>query len=277
MSVPNSYFGTKYQQVLTAAGVAEEKIFGRVTKVVDGNQQFEVKWDLDGETMTMSLNKVQYESVDTPLEIQSETSIITAEDLEGMVGDLEQGTASNAAKTHSLLVEEFDKDDADDNNTQSTTVYTLFVGDGATKKKCLEGIHIPREPGILVHNNEMKSMERKYLITLLLDMWDDFNSDKHSPESYVVWDKEHSKVKAEEDKENGKNKKKKKNTKRGKRKAAETFIKNIRKICEEKDDVEIAPDIEETEEEVNKKTRRGRKREDEESGEEIEEEKCEED
>ena len=115
MSVPNSYFGTKYQQVLTAAGVAEEKIFGRVTKVVDGNQQFEVKWDLDGETTTMSLNKVQYESVDTPLEIQSETSIITAEDLEGMVGDLEQGTASDTAKTHSLLVEEFDKDDADDN------------------------------------------------------------------------------------------------------------------------------------------------------------------
>ena len=102
-------------------------------------------------------------------------------------------------------------------------------------------------------------MERKYLITLLLDLWDDFNSDKHSPESYVVWDKEHSKVKAEEDEENGKNKKKKKNTKRGKRKAGETFIKNIRKICEEKDDVEIAPDIEETEEEVNKKTRRGRK------------------
>ena len=120
-------------------------------------------------------------------------------------------------------------------------------------------------------------MERKYLITLLLDLWDDFNSDKHSPESYVVWDKEHSKVKAEEDEENGKNKKKKKNTKRGKRKAGETFVKNIRKICEEKDDVEITPDIEETEEEVNKKTRRGRKWEDEESGEEIEEEKCEED
>ena len=84
MSVPNSYFGTKYQQALTAAGIPDEKIFGRVTKVVDSNQQFEVKWDLDGETMTMSLNKVQYESVDTPLQIQSETSILTAEEFEGM-------------------------------------------------------------------------------------------------------------------------------------------------------------------------------------------------
>ena len=81
--------------------------------------------DLDGETMTMSLNKVQYESVDPLLQIQSETSIITAEDFEGMVGDLEQGTASDAAKMHALLVEEFDKEDANDDNTQPTTVYLL--------------------------------------------------------------------------------------------------------------------------------------------------------
>ena len=102
-----------------------------------------------------------------------------------MASDLEQGTTSDAAKMHALLVEEFDKDDTDDNNTQPTTVYTLFAGDSATKK-CLEGIHIPCEPGTLVHNKEMKSTERKYLITLVLDMWDDFHGDKHSSGSYVV-------------------------------------------------------------------------------------------
>ena len=87
-----------------------------------------------------------------------------------------------------------------------------------------------------------------------------------------MWDKEHSEVKAEEEEQDGKNKKKKSNTKRGKRKAGETFKKNIRKIFEEKD-VEIALDIEEAEEEeVSKKTRRGGKQNDEGSGEEIEEE-----
>ena len=37
VSVLNSYFGTKYQQALTAAAIADKKIFGWVTKVVDGN------------------------------------------------------------------------------------------------------------------------------------------------------------------------------------------------------------------------------------------------
>ena len=76
----------------------------------------------------------------------------------------------------------------------------------------------------------MKSTDRKYLITLVLDMWDNFNNDNHSPISYVVWDKKHSKVKAEEEKDR-KNKKKKNITQRSKRKAGETF-KN-RKIFEE--------------------------------------------
>ena len=87
---------------------------------------------------------------------------------------------------HALLLEEFDNDD--DDNKQPTTVYTLFTEYGATEK-CLEGIYIPCEPGTLVQNNKMKSTERKYLITLVLDMWDNFSSDNHSPGSYVVWDK----------------------------------------------------------------------------------------
>ena len=89
----------------------------------------------------------------------------------------------------------------------------------------------------------------------------------------MVWDKERSEVKIEEEEEDGKNKKKKNNTKAGKRKVGETFKRNIGKICEEKDFVEIALDIEEAEEEeVSKKTRRRRKQNDERSGEEIEEE-----
>lgn len=50
----------------------------------------------------------------------------------------------------------------------------------------------------MIHNKEMKFTETKYLITLVLDMLGDFDSDKHSPGSYVVWDKEHSDVKLEE-------------------------------------------------------------------------------
>ena len=130
---------------------------------------------------------------------------------------------------HALLLEEFDNDD--DDNKQPTTVYTLFTEYGATEKKCLEGIYIPCGPWTLVQNNKMKSTDRKYLITLVLDMWDNFNNDNHSPISYVVWDKKHSKVKAEEEKDR-KNKKKKNITQRSKRKAGETF-KNIRKIFEE--------------------------------------------
>ena len=88
VSIPNSYIGAKKKQALTAAVFADQKIFGLVTKVVDGSQQFEVKWDLDGKTTCMSLDKVQYESVETSLQIQSEASIITAEDFEGMADDL---------------------------------------------------------------------------------------------------------------------------------------------------------------------------------------------
>lgn len=54
-----------------------------------------------------------------------------------------------------------------------------------------------------------------------------------------MWDKKHSKVKPEQEVEIIR--KKKSNTKRvSKRKAGETFKKNIAKICEEKDNVEIA-------------------------------------
>ena len=51
----------------------------------------------------------------------------------------------------------------------------------------------------MIHNKEMKSTERKYLIALVLDMLGDFDSDKHSPGSYVVLDKEHRDVKVEEE------------------------------------------------------------------------------
>ena len=75
-------------------------------------------------------------------------------------------------------------------------------------------------------------------------MLGDFDSDKHSPGSYVVLDKEHSDVKVEEEEKDQKNKKKKNNLKIDEWKAGEIFKKNIGKKCEEKDDAEIALDIE---------------------------------
>ena len=50
----------------------------------------------------MSLEKVQYEPIDTPLQIKS-ANVITAQDFEGMAGDLEQGNSTKAAETHVLI------------------------------------------------------------------------------------------------------------------------------------------------------------------------------
>ena len=66
-----------------------------------------MKWDFDQETTpSTSLEKVQYEPIDTTLQVKS-ASVITAEDFDGMAGDLEQGSSTKAAETHVLIVEEF--------------------------------------------------------------------------------------------------------------------------------------------------------------------------
>ena len=58
VSVPNTYFGTGYLQLIKDAGVDHQRIYGRVALAV--------KWDFDQEiTTSMSLEKVQYEQFDT--------------------------------------------------------------------------------------------------------------------------------------------------------------------------------------------------------------------
>ena len=59
VSIPNDYFGDGYLQLIKDAGVHDDRIYGCVTSVIDGNRNFTVKWDFDQEiTPSMSLEKV---------------------------------------------------------------------------------------------------------------------------------------------------------------------------------------------------------------------------
>ena len=176
VSVPNDYFGDGYLQLIKDAGVHDDRIYGCVTSVIDGNRNFTVKWDFDQEiTPSISLEKVQYEPIDTPLQVKS-ASVITAEDFEGMAGDLEQGSSTKAAETHALIVEEFGESLNDSTCEQNITtpqnkIYTIFVGDGKTRKDCLLGELIPCPPGSVVHCKTLTENQAKFLITEVLDMW----------------------------------------------------------------------------------------------------------
>ena len=138
----------------------------------------------------MSLEKVQYEPIDTPLQVKS-GSVITAEDFEGMAGDLEQGSSTKAADTHALIVEEFGESLNDSTCEQNITtpqnkIYTTFVGDGKTRKDCLLGELIPRPPGSVVHCKTLPENQAKFLITEVLDMWEIFDADFHHPGAYGI-------------------------------------------------------------------------------------------
>ena len=196
VSVPNDYFGDGYLQYMKDADVHDDCIYGRVTFLIDENRNFTVKWDFDQETTPfMSLEKVQYELIDTPLQVKP-ASIITAEDFEGMAGDLEQGSSTKAAETYALIVEEFGEalnDSTFEQNitTPQNTMYTLFVGDGKMHKDCLFGELIPCAPGSVVHGKTLTENQAKFLITEVLDMWESFDADFHHPGAYVAWDKDH--------------------------------------------------------------------------------------
>ena len=196
VSVPNDYFGDGCLQLIKDAGVHDDRIYGCVTSVIDGHRNFTVKWDFDQEiTPSMSLEKVQYEPIDTPLQVKS-GSVITTEDFEGMAGDLEQGSSTKAADTHALTVEEFGESLNDSTCEQNITtpqnkIYTIFVGDGKMRKDCLLGELIPCPPGSVVHCKTLTENQAKYLITEVLDMWESFDADFHHPGAYVAWDKDH--------------------------------------------------------------------------------------
>ena len=109
-------------QLIKDAGVHDDRIYNCVTFVIDGNRNFTMKWDFDQETTpSMSLEKVQYEPIDTPLQVKA-ASVITAEDFEGMTGDLEQGSSTKAAETHALIVEEFGEVLNDSTCEQNVTI-----------------------------------------------------------------------------------------------------------------------------------------------------------
>ena len=191
VSVPNDYFGDGYLQLIKDAGVHDDRIYGCVTSVIDGHRNFTVKWDFDQEiTPSMSLEKVQYEPIDTPLQVKS-GSVITTEDFEGMAGDLEQGSSTKAADTHALTVEEFGESLNDSTCEQNITtpqnkIYTIFVGDGKTRKDCLLGELIPCPPGSVVHCKTLTENQAKFLITEVLDMWEIFDADFHHPGAYGI-------------------------------------------------------------------------------------------
>ena len=68
VSVPNDYFGTDYLVALQTVGVTEDRLYDRVVRLINGNQLFVVKWDVEGDETQTCLNKVTLEPNDTPLQ-----------------------------------------------------------------------------------------------------------------------------------------------------------------------------------------------------------------
>ena len=170
----------------------------------------------------MSLEKVQYKPLDTPLQVKS-ASIITAEDFKGMAGDLEHGSFTKAAETRALIVEGFGEAMNENTCEQNVTtpqnkMYTLFVGDGKMHKNCLLEL-ISGPPGSFVHCKTLTEKQAKFLITEVLDMWESFDADFHHPGAYVAWDKDHCIEDDKNVKEEGVKNSNDRN-KRGKQKAA---------------------------------------------------------
>ena len=156
MSVPSSFFGQEYKDILAQCGSSELKIYGRVEEVIDGNLSFRVKWDIDGEVSAMNINKVSLEPKSTPTQTVPEVSDVSESD-----------EASNAPPTSRLLV---------------------------GQKAVMEAKLVSSKVGSLVHNRPIKDGEAKFLITEVLDMWLDFDGDVHCPGSYVVWRTEDSRL-----------------------------------------------------------------------------------
>lgn len=165
VSVPSIYFGAAYLAALQGNGLSEDKLYGHVTQVLRGNSSFVVKWDLEQDETTMSLDKVTYEGEGIPLQ-QVEP----------------QGTSLEAADTHALLVEN-DLEDVSSDSASPSPSCTLFVMStlGKIKKNCLLATRVPCESGL-------KSTQGKFLIQEVLDEWDAFDADLHSAGTYVIWD-----------------------------------------------------------------------------------------
>ena len=122
-------------------------------------------------------------------------TVITVEDFEGLAGDQEQCSSRKAAETHSLLSEDFAKTLGEnpiekENGNPKAITYTLFVGNGKTRKNCMLGELIPSTADSLAHGKKLTEKRSKLLITKVLDTWKDFDADFHNPGAYVAWDKD---------------------------------------------------------------------------------------
>ena len=70
VSIKNNYFGKEFEKYMHELGFADGIIYGRVTEVKDGNRDFTVTWDIDGQVSKhMKLEKVKLESGNTPKQI----------------------------------------------------------------------------------------------------------------------------------------------------------------------------------------------------------------
>ena len=68
VSVPNDHFGADYLVALQTVGVTEDRLYGRVVRLINGNQMFVVKWDVEGDETKTSLDKISIEAKDTPIQ-----------------------------------------------------------------------------------------------------------------------------------------------------------------------------------------------------------------
>ena len=91
VSVPNDYFGSDYLLALQTAGFAEDRVYGRVVRLISGSQLFVVKWDIEGDETRTSLSKVTIEANDTPIQRPDPVNI--------------QESSATAVKSHALLEE----------------------------------------------------------------------------------------------------------------------------------------------------------------------------
>ena len=129
-------------------GFPDGIIYGWVTEVKDGNRDFTVTWDINGQVSKhMMLEKVKLESRDTAKQIV-ESSVITTDDFQ----TAEQCSSKTAALTHALLIEDFDV--ANENGS-----YYLLVN----SKKCFKATVYSTDPAALVLNKEFAGFRRKIL------------------------------------------------------------------------------------------------------------------
>ena len=153
VSIKSNYFGKEFEKYMHELGFADGIIYGRVTEVKDGNRDFTVAWDIDGQVSKhMTLEKVKLESRDTPKQIV-EISVITTDDFQTA-----EQCSSKTALAHAFLIEDFDV--ANENGS-----YYLL----ANNKKCFKATMYSTEPGALVHNKELLDPEGKFRIDEVLD------------------------------------------------------------------------------------------------------------